>query len=274
MIGIFDSGLGGLTVHHAIAQMLPDVDLVYLADHAHAPYGDRDHEEIYALTLAGTRTLLSLGCPLVIIACNTASAQALRRIQQEHLPSEFPTARVLGVIRPSVEILAQASQTKHVGVVGTRATVAAGAYTREFRNLDRAICITEVACPELAPLVEAGVTDGEEIASVTARASLDLLTADPIIDTVLLGCTHFQFLARAFQQALPPDVAVIVQGPIVAEKLLAYLERHQEIATRLTRTGERRYLTTGDPAVTSHRASALLRRPTVFERAPGRDENA
>lgn len=268
MLGLFDSGFGGLTILRALEETLPTLDLVYLSDNAHAPYGDREPEEIFSLSVTGVRTLVGLGCPLVIVACNTASAIALRRIQQDILPTEFPDRRVLGVIRPSVEVLATRSRTKHLGIIGTEATVLARAYSRECHNLDPHLIVNEVSCPELVPYLETGTISGPEVEDAAARASLNLLRADPTVNTVLLGCTHFPLATHAFRRAFPPDVEIVTQGPIVADKLVDYLARHPEMNERLPHTGSRRFLTTGEPGPVSRIASALLRRPTVFERAP------
>lgn len=267
MLGIFDSGLGGLTVLAEIHRVLPELDTLYLGDNARAPYGDHDHDTIYRYTWEGVRVLLDAGCPLVIVACNTAAAQALRRIQQENLPRDFPDRRVLGVIRPSTEAVAGMMHGGHIGVIGTAAMVTASAYAREFQKTPRKLHVTEVAVPDVAGLIEQGATDGPELERAAMAALSELLARDPAIDTVLLGCTHFPWIATVFRRVFPPRIALVTQGPIVADSLREYLRRHPEISTRLPRTGRRRHLTTGEPTKVSALASNLTKTEIAFEPA-------
>lgn len=238
-VGFFDSGVGGLTILSAVLERIPDLSTTYLGDHARAPYGNLEEEDIFRNTVRGVRWLLGAGCPLVVLACNTASAQALRRIQREILPREFPDRRVLGVIRPSAEALVGQSTSGHVGIIGTTATVRSGAYTRECRNLRPDIAVAEVAAPALVPLVEQGTTTGPEIEEAVREAVHELLHRDPEIDTVLLACTHFPLVADVFKKELSPTTRLVIQGPIVAESLLHYLTRHPEIDSQISRTATR-----------------------------------
>lgn len=239
MLGVFDSGFGGLTVLRAIHERLPNVSTVYLGDNARAPYGTRSHEEIFQFTLEGIRELFRRGCPLVIVACNTSSAQALRQIQQTILPVEFPDRRVLGVIRPTAEEIVSMSTAKHIGVFATPATVASGAYLREIVGAT----VTQVACPGLVDLIESGRERSGEAEALVATFCAQMISTDPLIDAVLLGCTHYPLVEDLFIKHLDGR-RVISQGTIVAEKLAGYLGRHPEIAERLDATGSRQYLTT------------------------------
>ncbi|MGH8248146.1 MAG: glutamate racemase [Gammaproteobacteria bacterium] len=267
VLGVFDSGLGGLTILGEIHRVLPELDTLYLGDNARAPYGDDDRDTIHRHAWEGVRFLLDAGCPLVIVACNTAAAQALRRIQRENLPRHASDRRVLGVIRPSAEIIAGMMHGGHIGVIGTAATVAAGAYTREFEKTPRPLRVTEVAAPDIALLVESGMTDESILEDAVRGALSELLARDPAVDTVLLGCTHFPWILPVFRRVFPPRIALVTQGPLVAEKLSDYLRRHPEISARLSRQKQRRYLTTGDPTEISTLASTLMKTNVRFELA-------
>jgi glutamate racemase len=244
-LGIFDSGLGGLTVLRSINELLPEVSTIYFGDNANAPYGVKSFEEIFEHTLAGVRFLFSQGCPLVILACNTASAQALRKIQQEILPVEFPDRRVLGVIRPTVEYLVGLENVKKIGVFGTVATVRSEAYVKEFekitKGLDHQVFLCQKACPGLADAVEAGLVEAPETVELVQKYCQDFDG-----DLALLGCTHYPFLQHLFEKYLPIGTKVFTSGPIVARKLHEYLYRHPEIDECLDKTGERFFYTTGD----------------------------
>lgn len=235
MLGVFDSGFGGLTVLKDIHRRLPSLSTVYLGDNARAPYGTRSQDEIFAFTLEGVRTLFSMGCPLVILACNTASTNALRRIQQEILPIEFPDRCVLGVIRPTVETI---GASERVGVFATPATVTSGAYERELGGP-----IPQVACPGLVDLIERGRDRSREADALVARFCVELLALDPALETALLGCTHYPLVEPLFQRHLP-GVRMISQGGIVADALADYLKRHPDMAARIETDGRREYLTT------------------------------
>lgn len=269
MLGVFDSGFGGLTVLKPIHDRLPDLSTAYLGDNARAPYGTRPHEEIFAFALEGVRELFRRGCPLVILACNTASAQALRQIQRTVLPTEFPGHRVLGVLRPTAEEIVTMSRSGHIGVFATPATVASGAYVREISNFAPPalnVRIAQVACPgQLTILIEQGRGDSEEADAIVASCCADLLARDPLIDTVLLGCTHYPLVEPLFRKHLPPSVEIVTQGAIVAAKLADYLARHPVLAARLHRTGARQYLTTKSDETVSSLASRFYGAPVRFE---------
>lgn len=243
MIGVFDSGFGGLTILQNLQKALPDYDFLYLGDNARAPYGSRSFESIYRYTLQSVRELFARGCPLVILACNTASARALRSIQQDVLPGEFPDRRVLGIIRPTAEEIGNFSKTGHIGIFATAGTVSSQSYLIEIAHFFPQLKVTQHACPMWVPLVEYGErgTDG---ARYFVKKEVDaLLKEDPEIDTVLLACTHYPLLEREIRDALPPQVRLVFQGDIVAEKTVDYLRRHPEIDSRLTRGGGTSFLT-------------------------------
>lgn len=262
-LGVFDSGLGGLTVLKAIHQHIPALSTCYVGDNGHATYGNRSQEEICAFTRQAVEWLWNAGCPLVIVACNTASAQALRRIQQEVLPALYPNERVLGVVRPGAEALASYNTSKHVGVFGTQATMRSHAYQAELGHLDSATHITEIAIPDLAGYVEAGEEQGTAAHAAVAAAGAAMMAADHQIDTVLLGCTHFAFVTELFAAAMP-GVRVLTQEALVANALADYLARHPDRATRLEKQGERRYYTTGVAAEVSAHATRFLGAPASF----------
>ncbi len=258
-IGYFDSGVGGLTVLRAVQALLPEVSTHYLGDNTRAPYGTRSQEEIYQFALEGARFLFAQGCPLVIFACNTASAGALRRIQQEVLPHEFPERRILGVVRPGAEALAAATYNGRVAVFGTNATIASHAYGREIAHLRPEAQVAEIACPTLAGLIERG-----EEGSVAARAEIvTACQAAGDVDAALLACTHYAFVAEVFRAALS-GVTVLTQEAIVADKLAAYLTRHPDLAAHIDHSGSHGYDTTGSAETVSVLASRFLDRPVAF----------
>lgn len=248
-IGVFDSGYGGLSILKEIVRALPEYDYLYLGDNARTPYGTRSFDVVYHYTNEAVRKLFGLGCPLVILACNTASAKALRTIQQIDLPQIDERKRVLGVIRPSVEALASYSRNGHVGILATRGTVASGSYPLEIEKLygSGAFYITQKACPMWVPLVENNELSGEG-ASYFVRKYLDeLFHADPLIDTVVLGCTHYPLLRGLIRHYVPQGVKVIEQGHIVADSLKDYLRRHIGMEAALSKQQTIRYLTTEQP---------------------------
>jgi glutamate racemase len=247
-IGIFDSGLGGLTVMKEIHQRHPEYDYVYLGDNARAPYGPRDFETVYQYTLEAVRWLFDQGCPLVILACNTASAKALRTIQQRDLPGIDPSKRVLGVIRPTTEVIGDYTETKHIGILGTQGTVDSGSYVIEVGKAFPDVHVHQQACPDWVPLVESGDYLDIAIADPIIRDCLiKLLEQSDDIDTVLLACTHYPLLFPRIRAMLPPDITVVSQGSIVSDSLSAYLMRHPEMETRLSKGGSLQFWTTGDP---------------------------
>jgi len=242
-IGIFDSGFGGLTVLREIEQMLPQYDFLYFGDNARAPYGSRSFEIVYAYTLDAVRWLFSQGCPLVILACNTASAKALRTIQQKDLPRIAPERRVLGVIRPVTELVGELTRSGHVGILATAGTVASRSYVIEIKKYFPEVVVVQEPCPMWVPLVENHEFDSDG-ADYFVRQHVDrLLAADSYIDTIILGCTHYPLLRRKISRYLSADILIVSQGEIVAKSLAEYLSRHTEIADRCSCQGRRDFYT-------------------------------
>ncbi|MCM1109945.1 MAG: glutamate racemase [Clostridium sp.] len=260
-LGVFDSGFGGLTILREIRRALPAIDCLYLGDNARAPYGVRSFDVVYEFTLEAVRYLFSRGCPLVILACNTASAKALRSIQQNDLPMIAPDRRVLGVIRPTVELLGSISRTGHIGVLGTDGTVSSRSYDLEIAKLHPGFTVASQACPLWVPLIENGEIDTPATDYFVSRYTSDLMARDPLIDTVILGCTHYPLLLEKIRRALPPEVTIVTQGEIVAASLSDYLRRHPEIDRRLTRGGQCRYLTTENAGRFGHFAEFFMKSP-------------
>lgn len=245
-IGVFDSGYGGLTVLKEIVATLPQYDYIYLGDNARSPYGPRSFEQVYDYTLEALRWFFGQGCPLVILACNTASAKALRSIQQNDLESLAPGKRVLGVIRPTAEVIGQYSHNGHVGVLGTKGTVQSGSYVIEIEKFFPAVNVTQEACPMWVPLVENNEHNLPG-ADYFVKQHIDrLLQHDSQIDTVLLGCTHYPLLMQKIRQFLPAGIQIIEQGGIVARSLAVYLQRHAQIETGCSRQASVSFFTTGD----------------------------
>jgi glutamate racemase len=243
-IGVFDSGYGGLTILNAIRQRLPQYDYLYLGDNARTPYGTRSFEVVYHYTLECVKKLFELDCHLVILACNTASAKALRSIQQRDLPGLDPNRRVLGVIRPTAESIGSLTETRHVGLVGTTGTIQSQSYPLEITKLFPDIVVTGEACPMWVPLVENGEYDSDG-ADYFIKKNLDhLFSADPAIDTLILGCTHYPLLVNKIQKYLPKHVVLVVQGDIVADSLANYMNRHSEIEQKCSQGGVCHFLTT------------------------------
>lgn len=243
-IGVFDSGYGGLTVLKEFVRELPDYDYLYLGDNARAPYGTRSFDTVYEYTLQAVEWLFSRGCPLVILACNTASAKALRNIQQVNLPGMAPGLRVLGVIRPTAEVIGQASASGHIGILGTTGTVQSGSYPIEIGKFFPDVKVTQEACPMWVPLVENNEHD-KPGADYFIRQNLEhLMAADPEIDTVLLACTHYPLLLPKIQKYLPEGMAILSQGSIVSASLKDYLNRHPEMDSRISRNRQRNFCTT------------------------------
>lgn len=266
-IGVFDSGYGGLTILKEIVRLLPQYDYLYLGDNARAPYGSRSFERVYEFTLQAVKYLFAQGCPLVILACNTASAKALRTIQQRDLPTLAPDRRVLGVIRPTAERVGELSRTGHVGIVGTPGTIASQSYDIEIAKLHPGFSTYGQACPMWCPIVESGEI-GTPGADYFVRRDIErLLAQNADIDTIILGCTHYPLLYDAIRQATPAEVCIVSQGPIVADSLRDYLHRHPEIDTRLTLGGSTRYLTTDTPDKFDPLASVFMERPVASAHA-------
>ena len=247
-IGVFDSGYGGLTILSAIRKLLPEYDYVYLGDNARSPYGTRSFDVINDFTLQAVRYLFSEGCPLVILACNTASAKALREIQQKYLPtSEDPSRRVLGVIRPTAEVVGNVTETKHIGIMATPGTISAQSYEVELAKLFPDVSVHGQACPMWVPLVEYGESNGEGADFFVQKYLNELLEQDKQIDSIVLACTHYPLLRPKIEQYLPEGITLLSQGELVATSLKDYLHRHPEMNDRLTQGGSIRYLTTECP---------------------------
>lgn len=242
MIGVFDSGVGGLTVVKEIFRQLPEYQILYLGDTARTPYGNRSQDLIYQFTEQAIDCLFKAGCQLVIIACNTASAEALKRIQQEWLPLHYPDRKVLGVIRPVVEEAAKISRFGRIGVIGTRGTVGSNAYPRELTTLRPDAKIWQEACPLLVPLIEEGWQERPETMSILRNYLRPLKLKK--IDTLILGCTHYPILYKKIQQAIGKRVQVLDSGKVVADKLVIYLKRHPEVEAKLTRGDHHKFLVT------------------------------
>ena len=246
-IGIFDSGVGGLTVMKQIVSVLPDYDYLYLGDSARAPYGTRSFETIYHYTLECVKYLFSQGCHLVILACNTASAEALRNIQQCDLPHIAPKKRVLGVIRPTAEIIGHHTETRHVGVFGTAATISSKSYMMEIGDQFPELQVYQEACPMWVPLVENNEHDKPGADYFVKQHIQNLRAKSAKIDAILLACTHFPLLKPKIDAYTGDTMTVLGQGKIVADSLADYLNRHPEIAEKCTKNGSRRFLTTDSP---------------------------
>ena len=246
-IGVFDSGYGGLTILRELRKRLPEYDYLYFGDNARAPYGSRSFEVIYRYTLEAVRELFARGCPLVILACNTASAKALRSIQQNDLPGIDPTRRVLGVIRPTVEILDRVTVSGHVGVLGTPGTVASESYVMETEKLFPDMKVAQQACPLWVPIVENSEADGDGADYFVKKYIEELMARDPEIDTFVLACTHYPLLIDKIRRYAPAGVRILEQGRLVADSLKDYLRRHPEMERRLGKSGAVEFLTSENP---------------------------
>lgn len=243
-IGVFDSGYGGLTVLRELVTALPQYDYLYLGDNARTPYGNRSFETVYRYTLECVQWLLKQNCPLIILACNTASAKALRTIQQTNLSFLAPQARVLGVIRPTAEIIGQRSASGHVGVLATSGTVQSQSYLLEIEKFYPQLQVTQEACPMWVPLVENGEHTGAGADYFVQKHIQTILSRDPKIDTLVLACTHYPLLEEKIKRALPEGVQVLSQGLIVAHSLQNYLRRHPQMEMRITKERRRLFYTT------------------------------
>lgn len=247
-IGVFDSGYGGLTVLRALVDRLPQYDYLYLGDNARAPYGNRSFQTIHQYTLQAVRWFFEQGCPLVILACNTASAKALRTIQQKDLPRMAPDNRVLGVIRPTAEVMGHHTQTGHVGILATPGTVQSDSYVLEMAKFFPEITVHQQACPLWVPLIEQGEHLGTGADYFIQKDLQALLDQSPRTDLVLLACTHYPLLEEKIRQYLPAEKKILTQGKVVADSLADYLVRHPEMESRLGRSASVRFFTTDDPA--------------------------
>ena len=246
-IGIFDSGYGGLTILHGIRQLLPQYDFLYLGDNARAPYGPRSFDVVYEFTRQAVVRLFEMGCHLVILGCNTASAKALRTIQQNDLPQLDPTRRVLGIIRPTAEVIGQLTTSRHVGVLATEGTIKSESYTLEIQKLHPDIVVSGVACPFWVPLVEYNGADSPGADYFVKKRIDQLMLLDPEIDAIILGCTHYPLLMPKIVKYVNPGIRIVPQGEYVAESLKDYFLRHPEMEEKCTKNGRVQYLTTENP---------------------------
>jgi len=257
-IGIFDSGYGGLTILHGIRQLLPEYDYLYLGDNARAPYGTRSFEVVYEFTRQAVIKLFEMGCHLVILGCNTASAKALRSIQQNDLPSWDADRRVLGVIRPTAEVIGLLTHNRHVGIFATEGTIKSESYNMEIQKLYPDIQVSGVACPFWVPLVEYNEADSPGADYFVKKRIDQLLRLDPQIDTVILGCTHYPLLLPKIHKYMPRGIRIIAQGEYVASSLQNYFQRHPDMEQRCTKNGQTRYLTTENPERFKEQAQIFL----------------
>ena len=246
-IGIFDSGYGGLTILHGIRQLLPQYDFLYLGDNARAPYGPRSFDVVYEFTRQAVVRLFEMGCHLVILGCNTASAKALRTIQQNDLPVLDLTRRVLGIIRPTAEVIGQLTTSRHVGVLATEGTIKSESYTLEIQKLYPDIVVSGVACPFWVPLVEYNEADSPGADYFVKKRIDQLMLLDPNIDAIILGCTHYPLLMPKIVKYVNPGIRIVPQGEYVAESLRNYFLRHPEMEAQCTKNGTVHYLTTENP---------------------------
>ena len=257
-IGIFDSGYGGLTILHGIRQLLPEYDYLYLGDNARTPYGTRSFEVVYEFTRQAVEKLFEMGCHLVILGCNTASAKALRSIQQNDLPKLDPNRRVLGVIRPTAEVIGSLTHNRHVGIFATEGTIKSESYNLEIHKLFPDIQVSGVACPFWVPLVEYNEADSPGADYFVKKRIDQLLRLDPQIDTVILGCTHYPLLLPKIHKYMPRGIRIIAQGEYVATSLQSYFQRHPDMEQRCTKNGQTRYLTTENPERFKEQAQIFL----------------
>lgn len=264
-IGIFDSGYGGLTILHGIRQLLPQYDYVYLGDNARAPYGSRSFDVVYDFTRQAVMKMFDMGCQLIILGCNTASAKALRTIQQNDLPNTFPDRRVLGIIRPTAEIIGSLTQSRHVGILATEGTIKSESYNLEIAKLFPDIKVSGVACPFWVPLVEYNEADSPGADYFVKKRLDQLMRLDPDIDAIILGCTHYPLLMPKIVKYVHPGIRIVPQGEYVAESLKNYLSRHTDLEQRISRGGKVKYYTTENPDKFRESAQIFLHEPVVVE---------
>lgn len=264
-IGIFDSGYGGLTIYNEIKKLLPEYDYIYLGDNARTPYGTRSFDVVYEFTRQAVRYLFARGCQLVILACNTASAKALRSIQQLDIPTLDPNRRVLGIIRPTVESIGEVTNSRHVGVLATEGTIKSLSYPLEIRKLFPDIEVTGEACPIWVPLVETNEFNSEGADFFVKRHIDNLLARDREIDTIILGCTHYPILIDKIKKYVPKGVTLLTQGTAVAASLKDYLQRHPEMDALCTKGGETTFCTTEADGKFGNQASLFLQQQIDVE---------
>ena len=266
-IGVFDSGYGGLTVFKSIAAALPQYDYLYMGDNARAPYGNRSFDTVHQYTLECVQWFFAMGCPLVILACNTASAKALRTIQQQDLPNIDPEKRVLGVIRPTAEVIGKYTHTNAVGVLGTKGTITSGSYEIEINKFFPQVNVHQLACPMWVPIIENGEYRSPGADYFVQKYLDELMTRAPDIDTILLACTHYPLLMDKIRKYLPGHVRVVAQGDIVAHSLADYLTRHGEIEAQLTRNSEMSFYTSDDTADFDQHATTFFGASVISQQA-------
>ena len=264
-IGIFDSGYGGLTILHGIRQLLPQYDYLYLGDNARAPYGTRSFDVVYEFTRQAVVRLFEMGCHLVILGCNTASAKALRTIQQNDLPKLDANRRVLGIIRPTAEIIGSITHSRHVGIFATEGTIKSESYNLEIHKFFPDIIVNGVACPFWVPLVEYNEADSPGADYFVKKRIDQLMRMDADIDTIILGCTHYPLLLPKIHKYIPRGIRIIAQGEYVADSLQNYFQRHPEIEQRCTHGGQVHYLTTENPEKFKEQAQIFLHEPVEVE---------
>ncbi|MFV0418218.1 MAG: glutamate racemase [Dysgonomonas sp.] len=265
-IGVFDSGYGGLTILSEIQSLMPEYDYCYLGDNSRAPYGSRSFDVVYEFTKQAVSALFDMGCNLVILACNTASAKGLRTIQQRDLPIMNPEKRVLGVIRPTAEIVGDITKSRHVGVLGTIGTIQSESYPIEINKIYPDVHVESEACPMWVPLVENREYESEGADYFIKKNLNNILSKDPLIDTLVLGCTHYPLLLNKIRSFLPEGVTAIAQGKYIADSLKDYLHRHPEMDNVCTKGGKTRYFTTESCQKFSDAASIFLNRDIDVER--------
>ena len=258
-IGVFDSGYGGLTILHGIRQQLPQYDYLYLGDNARAPYGPRSFDVVYEFTRQAVERLFEMGCHLVILGCNTASAKALRTIQQVDLPKWDPNRRVLGIIRPTAEVIGHLTESHHVGVLATEGTIRSESYNLEIQKLYPDIQVTGVACPFWVPLVEYNEADSPGADYFVKKRIDQIMHLDPQIDCLILGCTHYPLLMPKILKYLPDGVRVVPQGEYVANSLKQYFEKHPAMEQKCSKSYSVRYFTTENPDKFKEQAQIFLR---------------
>lgn len=265
-IGIFDSGYGGLTILHGIRQLLPQYDFLYLGDNARAPYGTRSFDVVYEFTRQAVVKLFDMGCHLVILGCNTASAKALRTIQQNDLPKLDAQRRVLGIIRPTAEVIGSLTKTRHVGVFATEGTIKSESYNLEIQKIFPDIRVSGVACPFWVPLVEYNEADSPGADYFVKKRIDQMVRLDPEIDTVILGCTHYPLLLPKIHKYIPRGIRIVSQGEYVANALQNYFERHPDMEQRCTKGGNVHYLTTENPDKFGEQAQLFLHETVNVEK--------
>lgn len=246
MLGFFDSGFGGLTIFKEVIKLMPDYSYIYLGDNARTPYGSHNQDVIYKFTSQGVARLFDEGAKLVVLACNTSSSGALRRLQREFLPEHYPDKKILGIIIPTAEGAVLSTISKEIGVLATEATVNSSVYQKEINKLNREIKVYQQACPLLVPIIEAGELEWEELDLIVKKYVNKLLEKSDKIDTLILGCTHYELIRDIIKKYVPDSIKILKQGTIVAKKLENYLERHTEISEQLEKNGEREFLSTED----------------------------